>query len=388
MLPQPVVVNLFSTRQVLPKCNACEMLMDIIKCITLCFSRLLRNAVLLVGKSPPAAEAAVILRDLLRGWKRRAFRAVVRETSCSAACWLGVHRMKLNHLETFQAVIAGRSFSAAARGLGLTQPAVSLQIRRLEKEVGLRLVERIGKQALPTAAGADFLEFAQRVTCETREAIRHMREHGQGRLGRVRIGTGATACTYLLPTVLKILRQTHPNVKITVITGNSSEMLDAVESNILDLAVVTLPARRRTLLVQGFVDDPLVAIFPKGQTVPATTVRPQTISGQPLIVYESGGTVHGIINHWFSSSGVEVRAAMEVGSVEATKRFVAVGLGCSIIPSMAVAGGLDRQHLSIYPLTPKLSRKLGLVLRHDKILDSPLRAALRAFDEARRRYQI
>jgi DNA-binding transcriptional LysR family regulator len=290
--------------------------------------------------------------------------------------------LKLSHLRTFVSVIDRKSFSAAAAKLGLTQPAVSLQMRRLEKGLGVRLIERIGKRALPTPAAQEFLEFARRMADQTDEAIRRAREYAGGGVGHIRIGTGATACTYLFPNVLKSLRRTHPKLKIKLITGNTSEMLDAVEENMLDLAVVTLPAARRKLVIRELIEDPLVAIFPLRQRIPPQSVRPEVIGRRPLILYEPQGNIRSLIDRWFLSCEVDVQAAMEVGSVEATKKFVASGFGCSIVPSMAVREKSSRDRLSVRSLLPQLSRKVGLALRHDKILDSTLRATITALEKA------
>jgi DNA-binding transcriptional LysR family regulator len=295
--------------------------------------------------------------------------------------------LDLNHLRTFKEVIAGRSFSAAASKLGLTQPGVSLQIRRLEQRLGIRLIERVGKRAFPTAVGKDFLEFAQRVVEQTDEITLKIKDHAEGHIGRIRIGTGATACTYLLPSVLNALRSSHPRLELAIVTGNASEMLDAVEGNAIDLALVTLPAKRRALAVREIIEDPLIAILPGSQKPASRGVRPQFMSQQNLILYEPGGTTRSLIDSWFSSAGIKPRPAMEVDNVEATKRFVAAGLGCSIVPSMALVGGC-KDGLAVHSLTPKLSRRLGLILRHDKILDSGLRVVLKVFERHRRRTKM
>jgi DNA-binding transcriptional LysR family regulator len=290
--------------------------------------------------------------------------------------------LKLSHLRTFVAVIDGKSFSAAAASLGLTQPAVSLQMRRLEKGLGVRLIERIGKRALPTPAAHEFLEFARHTANLTDEAIRRARQYAEGGVGQIRIGTGATACTYLLPNVLKSLRRARPKLKIMLITGNTFEMLDGVERNLLDLAVVTLPAVRRKLVIRELIEDPLVAIFPPEYKVLLRSVRPDEMSRYPLILYEPQGNVRSLIDRWFSLCGVGVQPAMEVGSVEATKKFVASGFGCSIVPSMAVREKSNRGLFSVRSLMPHASRRLGLAARHDKLRDSTLRATILALEKA------
>ena len=115
--------------------------------------------------------------------------------------------LRLDQLRTFTEVIAHGSFSAAAERLRLTQPAVSLQVRQLEKRLGVRLIERVGKRATPTPAGAELLDHARRIDASVAAALEGMARHAGGTFGRVRIGTRATACIYLLPPVLRDLRR-------------------------------------------------------------------------------------------------------------------------------------------------------------------------------------
>src|SRR5271163_1175467 len=117
-----------------------------------------------------------------------------------------MRRLNLDQLEAFAAVVELGSFSAAAARLNLTQPAVSFQIRQLEQRLGLRLVERVGRRVQPTAAGLDLLPHIRRIDEAVAGAVAAMAHRASGVTGRVRLGTGATACIYLLPRLLSDLR--------------------------------------------------------------------------------------------------------------------------------------------------------------------------------------
>ena len=238
---------------------------------------------------------------------------------------------------------------------------------------------------MPTAAGRDLLALGRRLQEDAEAAIAHMQGYARGQLGRVRIGTGATACIYLLPELLASLREAHPDLEIAVVTGNTSEMLDAVESDALDLALVTLPAKRRALLIREVFADPLVAVFSSSSRVPREALRPRYFRDQRLILYSRGGTIRTVIDEWFAAAGVAAKPALELESVEATKSFVAAGLGCSILPSIAVADVRRGRGLLVRALAPALSRKLGLALRQNKVRDTALRAAIQAFERLARR---
>src|SRR5689334_31632 len=128
-----------------------------------------------------------------------------------------------DHLEAFRLVTELGSFSAAAERLGLTQPAVSLQVRQLEQRVGVRLIDRVGRRASPTAAGSELLLHVHRIGEAMDSAETAMAAFSSGSSGRVRLGTGATACIYLLPPVLRELRARFPGLEIVVRTGDTHE---------------------------------------------------------------------------------------------------------------------------------------------------------------------
>lgn len=284
--------------------------------------------------------------------------------------------VNLDQLLTFAMVVEHGGFTEAAARLGLTQPAVSMQIRNLEDRFGVRLIERVGKRALPTAAGRDLLPFVHRLRDEADAAVAHMMRHRAGDFGRVRIGTGATACIYRLPSVLTALRADHPGLEIIVVTGNTPEILDAVEAGTLDLALVTLPAARPSLFIELVCVETLVAVDPRRMEPEEANdaVDPAEAAAAPLILYERGGTMRAVIDAWFVAGGCQPRPAMELGNVEAIKNLVAAGLGRSILPSVTVAGDLDRGRFRARPLVPPLTRSLGLALRRDKMLDAGVRA--------------
>src|SRR4029077_7575987 len=130
-----------------------------------------------------------------------------------------------------------------AEKLRLTQPAVSLQIRELEKRIGVQLVERMGKRAYATAAGEELVGHARRLFQETEQALTAMRRHREGRLGRARLGTSVAVCTYLLPPVLAGLRRAHPELEVAITVGTTESVVSHILDNGLDIGVVTMPVR-------------------------------------------------------------------------------------------------------------------------------------------------
>ena len=283
--------------------------------------------------------------------------------------------LNLDFLRAFVTVMELGSFSAAAARLNLSQPAISQQVRQLEKRLGVPLVERVGRRARPTAAGTALLAHAQRIDAAVSSALDAVAPHGTGTAGRVRLGTGATACIFLLPPVLRQLRLQYPDIEITVTTGNTADIVAAVEENSIDLGLVTMPAAGRSLEVRPVIDDEFVAIAPAGMRLPAR-LTPAALAKQPVLAFEPGGNTRRIADEWFARAGVEPRTVMSLGSVEALKEMVGAGLGCAILPQMAVRRERDQGALQVRPLTPRLHRRLAIVVRRDKPLYRPLGAAV------------
>ncbi|WP_119421612.1 LysR family transcriptional regulator [Desertibaculum subflavum] len=286
--------------------------------------------------------------------------------------------LNLDHLRAFGEVVATGGFSAAAARLNLTQPAVSLQVRQLERRLGVELVERTGRRATPTAAGRELLAHIRSIDGAVAGAMEAMAAHATGVAGRVRLGTGATACIYLLPTVLRRLRKRYPGLEIVVGTGNTPDMLRAIEENTLDLGLVTLPAAGRALQVTPLLRDEMVAIAAPGDRRLPAKVTAAALATQPVVLYEPGAHTRRVVDDWFLAAGQSLKPAMQLGSVEAIKQLVGAGLGLGLLPRMAVAQMASRGPLAVRPLAPRLYRELGLVVRRDKPSSRGLAEVIRA----------
>lgn len=288
----------------------------------------------------------------------------------------------LDHLATFRLVISRGSFSRAAEELGLSQPAVSLQIRQLEQALQVRLIERTGRGIKPTAAGITLCEHCQKIEAVVTTAVEAVSLHSDEITGTVTVGTGATACIHLLPPILQQLRQTHPLLKVNVRTGNTSEIVRGVEENRIDIGLVTLPAAGKSVSVNPLYRDEFVVIMEEDLSARSMkALSPDDLLSLPLIIFESGSGTRALIDEWFRHAGQLASPVMELGSIEAIKRMVRSGLGYSIVPRIAVAAPEECEGLSVYPLTPPLQRTLGTVMREDRIVSRGMNEVLKKLDE-------
>lgn len=272
--------------------------------------------------------------------------------------------LNLDQLRALLAVAECKSFSAAARRLHLSQPAISVQIRELERRFGVKLIERLGKQAHATAPGRELIDAAQRIfrECDSTDAM--MRRYRDGWIGRVRIGTTNTALMYLLPPVLRKLSLDHPGIDLHVTNLPSRESVDAIINNRIDLAVVTLPVDRTQLIVTPLLSEEMVAIFPATSPGLPNKVTPEFVLKQPLLMEHTRATVHELVVQWLSGHGDQPRVTMHLGTIEALISAVASHLGMTIVPAIAI--DKRRRDIAVRPLHPALRRTLALIEHKSK----------------------
>jgi DNA-binding transcriptional LysR family regulator len=290
-----------------------------------------------------------------------------------------MRNLNLDQLQTLSEVLALGSFSAAAQKLRLTQPAVSLQIRELEKRIGVRLVERMGKRAYPTAAGEELLTHARRLAQEAEQALTAMRRHRDGWVGRARLGTSVAVCTYLLPPVLAGLRRAHSDLEVAISVGTTENVVSRILANELDIGVVTMPVKEHPAIgVERLREDPMMAFFPGAERNLPKHATPQYLAGRDLILNQRVSQTYKIISQWFEAAGIELRPIMELGNTEAIKTLVATGIGTGILPLERKKGILVYGRTQVRPLRPALMRELAIVRRRDKPLETALKIVYEA----------
>ena len=296
--------------------------------------------------------------------------------------------LRLDQLRTFCRVVELGGFSAAAERLGISQPAVSLQVRQLERRLGVRLIERVGKRSMASDAGKRLLAHARRIEEVVAETLAAVAVERDDRLGHVRIGTGATAAIYLLPPILRDLRRRFPSLEISITSQNTVDVLKALEANAVDIGLVTLPAPGRAFAVTPLLDDDFVAIASADAEPLPKTVTPAQLAARPLILYETAGNTRRLADAWFARAGVHPTPVMDLGNVEAIKELVAAGLGVAVLPGTAMRRRGERLPVTTHALSPRLSRKLALVMRRDKVLGRGLREVIKALKRLGARQRI
>jgi DNA-binding transcriptional LysR family regulator len=274
--------------------------------------------------------------------------------------------LNLDQLRAFVQVAERGSFTAAAKYLNLTQPAVTHQVQELERRFKVTLVERLGKRAHLTQAGEELIEHARHLLEEDNRTHVAMRRFDDGWLGRVRIGTSMTILMYLLPPILRQLKTDHPQLEMELKAGLTTNTLQMLKSNALDLGLCALPIEDPAYLTTPLFADELVALLPISIGRIPKKVTPRFMSQHPLVLGNQNSALRRSITSWLTSSGPLPQAIMEFDNVEAMKSVVAVGLGASIVPKLSVGPGHVPPNTVVVPLSPRARRMVGLVQRRDK----------------------
>jgi DNA-binding transcriptional LysR family regulator len=294
--------------------------------------------------------------------------------------------LNLDQLRAFVEVVERGSFTAAAKELNLTQPAVTHQVQELERRFQVALVERFGKRAYLTQAGEKLIEHARNLLDEDSRTQVAMRRFGDGWLGRVRVGTSMTVLMYVLPPILRQLKTKHPQLEISLKAGLTTTALQMLKTNALDLGLCALPIEDPAFETVPLFNDELVAILPAALGQVPKKVTPAFLSQCPLILGSQNSALRRTIMEWLALAGPPPRPLMEFDNVEAIKSVVAVGLGASVVPSLSLgAGHVAMANTLVRPLNPRTSRRVGLVRLRGKRGTDGMELVFAALSALRRR---
>lgn len=247
-------------------------------------------------------------------------------------------------LVVFRAVAERLSFRKAGEDLYLTQPAISLQIKALEEDLGVQLFDRTGRQIALTPAGGILLGCAQQVHGLLDQAERQIAALNGEHAGELALGASTTVAQYVLPRLLAEFRREHPRIHITLISGNTEQIVAAVEEQRIALGLIEGPAHSRDVATEPFLDDELLLIASTAhEWAERVSVSCSEISTVPLLMRERGSGTRQVVEMALERGGVKPSAmqiVMELDSTEAIKSAVEAGLGVGFVSRWAIAQDL------------------------------------------------
>jgi len=252
--------------------------------------------------------------------------------------------MDTRQLAAFCAVVERRSFSQAAEQLGVTQPAVSLQIRSLEKRLGLQLLDRSGRRVEPTEAGQRLYRSAQRLLALEEQLLAELGDEADGELaGRLELGASTGPGGTVLPVVLCEFQARHPGVHVALSVSDTQRVVEQVARRELELGVVGAQRRHRGIVFEPFFRDEVVLAVPHGHRFANRSVSLAELQGEPLVLMQEGAGVRQVIDDELRTAGVRLRdldVPLELGLQESARSAVVGGFGVTFISRSAIEADL------------------------------------------------
>ncbi len=290
--------------------------------------------------------------------------------------------MNSHQLRVFAAVAAHRSYTRAADELALSQPAVSIQVRELQRSLGTRLFEQLGKKVHLTEAGEGLLPYAKQVLGLMEEARGALEALSGLAGGRIRLGASTTIGIYLLSSSLRDFKERYPDVEVSLRIANTKQIEEGIALNELDLGFVGERPSKRDLRVRPYHSDELVLIVAPGHPWAGRRwINCRELSDAPLILREPGSATRRVAVEALQAQGVRPDPAMELEHPEAIKRAVEAGLGISLVSRFTVVDEIKSGRLKALKVRPlSLKRELSIVHHKDKILSPSIRAFLQVVE--------
>jgi len=292
----------------------------------------------------------------------------------------------LRRLEIFLKVAELGSFSRAADALFLTQPTVSEHVRALEDELGVQLLDRLGRGTTPTRAGTLLLGYARRLLALSREA-RQAIEQFQGRVsGELVLGGSNIPGEYVLPALIGAFRLKYPDVSLSLRIGASRDVQDWVEQGHVEIGVVGALPSSRALESRPLMDDDLVLVVPPEHPwVSRKTVSVDDVKSEPLILRERGSGSRETLESGLKELGTGLEAfhvVGEIASTQAVKQAIRAGLGVSFVSRLAVEDECRARLLACVKVRDLNVTRAFHVVTHRDRSRSPLAQAFLAFVES------
>src|SRR6188472_406171 len=258
--------------------------------------------------------------------------------------------MDTRQLAAFCEVVDRRSFSLAAERLGVTQPAVSLQVRSLEKRLGTKLLDRSGRRVEPTEAGLRVYRGAQRLLALEAQLLEEVAgEPGEELSGDLRLGASTGPAAIVVPLLLCEFQRRNPGVHVALTVGDTQRVVEEVAERRLELGIVGAARRHRGVAFEPFLRDEIVLACPPGHRFAGRTVGLDELREEPLIVMQEGAGVRQVVEDELRRTGVRIRdldVRLELGLQESVRSAVLAGHGVTFISRLAIESDLTTGSLA------------------------------------------
>ena len=255
--------------------------------------------------------------------------------------------LTLRQLKVFESVARHLNYTRAAEELHLTQPAVSMQVKQLEQQLGVALFEQLGKRIHLTEAGREVHAYTRAIAqqLDELEAVLNRIKGLSG--GRLRISVATTA-NYFIPTLLGTFSRRYPDVTVSLDVTNRETLLRQLSENTVDLVIMGQPPAELDVEAQVFMENPLVVVAPPDHPLARQKkISLARLQDETFLVRESGSGTRIAMERFFAERGMRLKTGMEVGSNEAIKQSVQAGLGLGLLSHATLEQELKLKRLVV-----------------------------------------
>lgn len=294
-------------------------------------------------------------------------------------------QVTLRQLEVFLAVARAGSFRAAAETLHLSQPALSQHVAELERELGARLLDRLGRRVALTEAGRVLEDHAQRVFATLASARENVAELEGLKQGSLFIGASTTPGIYVLPRLAARFQELYPGITLRVRIANSAAIEEQIHANELDLGVVGgHGVRPSEECLSAGVSDELVLVVPPGHTwARRREIGVELLTAERLLIREEGSATRQVTERALELAGARIGLTMELGHTEAIKQAIMAGLGVAFLSIHAIRVELETRRLSALRLRGhRVRRHFHVIHNEARTLGASARAFVKLLERA------
>jgi LysR family hydrogen peroxide-inducible transcriptional activator len=271
----------------------------------------------------------------------------------------------LRQLRYFEALARHRHFGRAAEDCGISQPALSMQIRELEQSLGAALVERRPNEVVLTELGSEIARRAEQLLTGASDLVDFAKHKQKVLTGVLRLGVIPTIAPYLLPRVLPAVQKQYPELKLELRETQTDILLDELGRGMLHLLILALPAGDGEIETLRLLNDPFLLAVPADDPLPPKTrVNAHDVSQRQLILLEEGHCLRDQALAFCSMQNNETPAGLGATSLSTVMQMVANGYGATLLPRIAVDAGLADKRVKLLRFAdPEPSRSIGLAWR-------------------------
>ncbi|KOF57133.1 LysR family transcriptional regulator [Clostridium sp. DMHC 10] len=286
--------------------------------------------------------------------------------------------MNEKKLRIFYEVSKELNMTKAAEKLYVSQPSISQAISDLEKDLGVKLFDRIGKKLYLTYEGDIFLNYTRRILNIYDEGIKVVKEMNTLKRGKLKIGASTTIGIYILPDIIGSFSKIYSNIDISLIIENTENIVKLIEENQIDIAFVEGPTHSDEIKLEKFCDDELVFITAKNHPWTKTKkILKSDIANEKMILREKGSGTREVFTTALKRKSIDYKIFMELGHTEAIKKAVEAGLGISCISKRCIKDEVNYGKLvASYIEDLRIKRKLYTINHKDKYITNVMNTFL------------